>query len=107
MPVLDTGRDMKRESLLDIARGLASLLHTKPSFFHINHLTALVAVPLGARAGIEVIAVHADVGGTPLRDRAGEVGGIECRCRRRRRSLLSCMDPDARQTQSEDSEEHE
>src|SRR5688572_25590290 len=106
MPVLDTGSDMERDSLLDVARGLASLLHAQPSFFHINHLTAFVAVPLGARAGIEVIAVHADVGSTPRCDRAGEVGGIEGLCRRRRRRLLSCVHPDARDTNSEDSEEH-
>ena len=59
---VDAGRDVERRALLDVARRLASLLHAQPAFFDIDHLTALVAVPLGARAGIEVIAVHADVG---------------------------------------------
>jgi uncharacterized protein YbaP (TraB family) len=107
VPVLDTGRHMECRSLLHIARGLAALLHTKPSLLHINHLARLVAVPLGARAWIEVISVHPNVRRTPRRHRTSEVGRIECRGGRRRRWLLSCLYPHAHHAEAEDPKEHE
>src|SRR4030095_187692 len=105
--MLNARRDVERGSLLDVARRFASLLHAQSSFLHIDHLTGLVAVPLRARAGVEMIAVHADVGRTPGCDRASEVGGIECLSRWCTRSLLSCVYPHARDTQSKNSKEHE
>src|SRR5262245_9434132 len=107
MPMFNAWRDVECRALLDVTCGLASVLHAQPARLHVNHLTRLVAMPLGPRAWIEVIPVHTDVGGAVRRDRTGDVGGIEGRrwgCRSR---LLSCVHQHTHHTESENPKEHE